>query len=198
SANALRFRLVSRLTAIADLISFLSPRSLLSAALRTRVAALNALKTFDELDGVQLRKGDGGYFSTETYSSSGRHNSWFAGKSQVIDGPAGGQVIQLDDQSLMFVGIQEALLNYCITQSFETILSYKFDSGTVHKRILCTVPLGRFKSEFSVAEKESIHIRKSGGYVQFELEGNMHYSSGGMVFGILPLPEVRADMRANP
>jgi len=184
-----RFRIVARLTAIAELISFISYRSQVSASLRTRLESLKALDDIQTLNNIPLLRGDGDKFSTDVYNTTWHHNPWFRGKTRVEDGPAGGQVFQVDERNLLFLGIREDLLIYAIEQSFETILFYKFPAGTVYKRVLCSVPKGRFKTEFTSVQKSNVEIKKSGGYVHFTLGGYLHYSNGGMVFGILPIPE---------
>jgi hypothetical protein len=129
-----------------------------------------------------------GIVSYSRDSHTGHHNPWFAGRSRVVDGPAGGQVFQLDKGNLLSVGIREDLLVHAIEQSFQGIATFRFRAGTVRKTVQCRVPVGRFESDFSIGENRGLGQTRSGGYVDFELEGNLHYSSGGMVFGVLPLP----------
>ena len=187
-AQPREFRILARLTSIADLVSFVNPRAQVSSALKSRLAALRALRSIAELDSVPLQTGRGNKFSTETYSSNGRHNPFFARKSQVADGPAGGQVIQVDEKRIFFIGMREELLKLAIEQSFDAIESYRFEPGTVYKKVHCIVPEGRFQSNFSFAREVPVEIKKSGAYVHFDLEGYLHYSTGGIVFGVLPIP----------
>lgn len=184
-----KFRIISRFTAISELVSFISARSQLSTALQTRLASLAALDDINTLNNVPLRRGDGTVFSTAVFSFSGSHNPWLIGKSIVTDGPAGGQVFQMDEKNLFFIGIREHLLVYAVEQSFETILTYKFPSGTVYKTVLCYVPKGRFEREFSSVSESRIESHISGQYVYFQLKGHLHYSSSGLVFGVLPIPD---------
>lgn len=187
------FRVLARLTALSDLISFISPRSQLAASLRTRMAALSGVERIDDLDGVPLLKGNGKGFSTQSYGWERHHNPWFVGKSVVADGPAGGQVFQLDKNVVLFIGIREEFLILGIQQSFDAISEYKKIAGTVFKRVQCSVPIGRFTTEFHPSFSDSVNISKSGGYVRFDLEGHLYYTSGGLVFGILPVPEATFD-----
>ena len=81
--NPRRFKILARLTYIADLISFLAGRSSLSASLQTRLSALSALTDISPLDGVPLKKGKGEGYPDRIFDSSSPHNPWFAGKSVV-------------------------------------------------------------------------------------------------------------------
>jgi len=186
-ASPKQFRIIARLSAIADLLSFISLRSAVTTALRNRVNALKSLGNINELDGVALVKGNGEDFDKRSLTGFGERNPWFWNKSYVTDGPAGGQVIALDDSALLFIGIQEELLLLAINQSFDSISEFKFPTGTVHKTVRCVVPSGRFNREFEHILTDRLKINREDSYVSFDLSGNLHYSSGGLVFGILPI-----------
>ena len=110
-----------------DWISFigaLGPH--LQLHLATRIADLEALKNPFELDGIPLLGGSGKPFD---------YNSFMASKSRVIDGPAGGVVVQISDKALFFLGIREKLLEIASNQSFEEIIHYKAKVGTIWKKL---------------------------------------------------------------
>jgi hypothetical protein len=68
------------------------------------------------------------------------------------------------------------------------IMNFKFPSGTEKKIIECQVSLGRF-ANMRLVLPESIQPKKTKNYVKFNLNGQIQYSSSGLVFGILPLPK---------
>jgi hypothetical protein len=186
--NADRFKIVARLTYIANLISLISPRSTLAAALQSRVAAISSLTDLAELDGIRLRKGNGSEFSSTTFSTTGEHNPWFSGKSVVTDGPVGGQVVPVDKTCLLFIGIREELVAYAAEQDFAPIREYTFPAGTAEKVVACTVPKGRFRSSFSSAiDFSQVKLSDYGSYVGFTLRGHLYYTQSGFVLGVLPL-----------
>lgn len=185
-----RFKIVTRLRYITDLVSFLASRSSLSASLQTRMAALDALPDISPLDRIPLRKGNGQDYPEVTYDAGGEHNPWFAGKSVVSDGPAGGQVYLVDARTVMFIGLREELVVYATQQDFSVIEKYHFPAGTVAKTIECVVPIGRFKQEFQpVIQIPDERSSSGGGYVRFGLKGLLHYTQSGFIVGILPIPE---------
>lgn len=185
-----RFKILTRLAYIADLIQLLSGRSALSASLRTRLAALSALPGIESLDRVPLKKGNGEAYPETTFDITGQHNPWFVGKSVVIDGPAGGQVYMADASHVVLIGLREQLVVYTTQQDFSAIEEYKFPAGTVPKTIECVVPAGRFKSEFEPVIQIPEDWRPAReGYVRFRMDGHLHYTQSGLVIGILPVPE---------
>ena len=186
--NADRFKLTARLGYIASLISLISPRSTLAAALQTRVAAINSLTDIGELDGIPLRKGNGSEFSSATFTTTGEHNPWFLGKSVVTDGPVGGQVVPVERTCVLFIGIREELLAYAVTQDFAAIREYTFPAGTAEKVVGCVVPKGRFKSSFlSASDFSQVNLSDYGSYIGFTLRGYLHYTQSGFVVGVLPI-----------
>jgi len=188
--NPHRFKILTRLTYIADLILFLAGRSALSASLQTRLAALSALPDIAPLDRVPLRKGNGTDYPETIFDFRGSHNPWFVGKSVVSDGPAGGQVYMVDSEHVMFIGLREELVVCATQQDFSTIEQYSFPAGTIPKTVECVVPAGRFKGEFDPIIQVPDNLRSAGGgYVRFNLRGHLHYTQSGLVIGILPIPE---------
>ncbi len=179
------FRLLSRIRFLRDWISFLSPRSQLATSMATRVAALESLDNPFQLDGVPLRKGNNELFEIVPFHF-GRHSAWFANKSRVTDGPAGGVVVQLSDNLVIFLGLREELLVLASEQEFKRILEHKAEAASMTKEVECVVSKGRFR-EFTLPGEILESVRESPGYVHFHLEGQLYYTSGGIVFGLLPL-----------
>ena len=185
------FRLLSRLHFLKDWISFISPRSQLTHALVMRIVDLEALADPFELNGVPLRKATGEAFSFGQFNPfTGKHSSFFANKSRVIDGPAGGVVLQISDRQCFFYGIREDLVELASKQAFEQLLSYKEDAAaSVVKTVECRFTKDTFE-DLILPEEISRSAEQSGNYVWFKLSGQLHYSQEGLVFGILPLPGI--------
>jgi len=188
-ANPAYFRLLQRMRFLQYWISLISGRSQLAAALATRIGDLEVMTNPFELDGLPLRKGNNEPFAFEVFDNrSQRHSSFMSNKSVVIDGPAGGLVLQPSHESLFMLGIQEKLLNIASDQNFQEIGNYTIQVGTYNKKVRCTFSEGRFHHLDLPASIES-SAKTRGGYVSFELSGQLHYSQEGLVFGELPLPE---------
>lgn len=187
--NPANFRLISRLENLRDWVSFIGPRSPFAAALASRVAALKKLKSPFDLDDVPLERGTGESFEIEPYGfPGGKHSSFMSSKSRVVDDPSGGVVIQLSDDALFFFGIREELLVKASKQSLEELFHYEARVRTERKVVECKFSRGRFERLTLPASIEE-DAEELGGYMQFELSGDLHYSREGLVFGILPLPE---------
>jgi len=189
-ADPALFRLISRLEFIAQWISLLGPRSQLAAALRTRLSALRAVRDFMALDGISLRTGSDSEFASETYDQLGTHNPWFASKSVVSDGPAGGHVYAVNGNVVLFLAIREQLVSLAAAQRFRTITEYMFPAATLVKTVQCAVSAARFRREFS--RFMTIPQGQRGveaGYIRFSLTGHLHYCQSGVVLGVLPIPE---------
>lgn len=184
-----RFKLINRMRHLRNWISFISPRSALAAALSTRFADMEAMTNPFELDGVPLRRGNHDPFAFDTFGHalSGRP-AFPASKSQVVNGPAGGVVIQLGDKELFFLGIREDLLALAIGQDFGRISYYKAEVESVQKTVECTFSARRF-SGLSIPDILRESATQTAGYFRFPLNGVLHYSAEGLVFGILPIPE---------
>lgn len=188
--NPERFKIVTRLSYIANLISVLAPSSNLAASLQTRLSALSALNDIGPLDELPLLRGNGESFSGITFGVMRPHNPLFQGKSVVIDGPVGGQISVLDKTHLFFFGMREELVGYVARQRFDEIQKYRFTAASLQKSVECVIPNGRFKKQFVPLMNIPKETRRdSPGYVRFRLQGQLHYTQSGLVFGVLPIPE---------
>ena len=188
--DAGRHRLLSRIRFLRDWITVLSKRSTFAAALNTRLAAIETIDNPFELDRVPLLRGSGELFEEAPWEPGGRTSGWLSTKSRVVDGPAGGMVVQRQDR-LIFVGIRQDLITLAATQDFKNILDYEAECATVDKVVRCLIPKGRFEREFFLPEalRETIHT--TGGYVEFELGGQLHYGKAGTVVGALPFDQTK-------
>ena len=109
-------------------------------------------------------------------------------KSKVEDGPAGGVVVQISKAAMLFLGFQEGLLNLAAGQDFANLVEYRNKSGTEAKTVRCSFSEGRFR-RLKLPSSIKSEVRKVGGYREFNLDGRLHYSQEGLVFGVLPLRE---------
>lgn len=182
-----KLRLLNRMRSLRDWIGFLSPRSAFAAALATRVADLAALTNPFELDRVPLVRGNGESFESNPQSAGEWHQSFFmASKSRVIDQPAGGVVFQLSPDKLFFLGVREELIDLAARQNFTEITRYKSGATSMECLVKCTFSPKRYANLHLPDSLEGLR-RNSIGYVSFPLKGILHYSCGGLVFGVLPL-----------
>jgi hypothetical protein len=188
-AAAARFRLLQRMRFLRDWISFISPRSQLASALQTRLAALERLPDPFILDGVPLLKGNGKPFDfTPIGGMLGGHASFFAAKSKITDGPAGGVVVPLPNGDLFFLGIRETLLEQAAGQQVWRLTDFKTEHGPMRKTVECVVT-ERGLSELRLSPNVRERVSRYGGYYTFELEGQIQYSDTGILFGVLPTKE---------
>lgn len=182
-----RFRLLQRMRFLRDWISFISVRSQLASALSTRVTDLEMMRDPFELDRVPLRKGNGERFEFSPLNIARPHSSFFANKSRITDGPAGGLVLQLSRRALFLTGIREELVAIASDQDFGRISAYRAAPGTRDKTVECVFSKGRFqllRLPASVRDR----AKESAGYSVIRLRGKIHYSPAGLVFGVLELP----------
>jgi hypothetical protein len=183
SQNPRVFRLLERMRFLFDWISLLSVRSPLAAALATRLADLSRMKDPFELDNSPLLHGNGEPFDLSPYNPPiDIHSRFFATKSKITDGPAGGIIVQLSEKALFLLGIRQDLVELAAQQNFENILSFKFPSVTIEKRVQCLISAGRARQ---MTLPPSVETETVEGYVTFLLDGRIHYSPGGLVFGVL-------------
>jgi hypothetical protein len=180
--NPRNLKIIQRIKYLRDWISFISPRSQLASALQTRAIAIEQIENPMLLDGIPLLKGNGEIFDFSPIS--GQHSWFFNSKSKVIDGPAGGIIVPLGDNRILFLGIREDILTLASEQNFEKLLLYKAQFGRIKKSVNCVVThqiLQRLKLP------NIIRVTKSGNYYSFVLSGVLHYTDSGEIFGILNL-----------
>lgn len=182
-----RFRLLRRMRFLKDWICFLSPHSPLAAALATRVAALHTLHDPFELDKSPLLRGDGEAFAFTPFSGGQAHSTFMAAKAKIADRPAGGNILQLSDRALFFIGIHEQLLVLAAEQDFAHTMAFNFQAGTSDEAVECLISRRRFE-RMTVPASLNPQAHQGGTYVAFRLPGRIHYSPAGLVFGVIPLP----------
>lgn len=188
--NPSRFRLIQRMRFLRDWISFISPRSHLAVALATRFAALEALENPFELERVPLLRGNAEPFELVTFDRFQEHSRFLASKSKIVDGPAGGEIVRVSDRALFLLGIREELLVLAAEQNFEALLAYKAPTETLLKVVDCNLSASRARS-MGLQEMISEEHQRTSGNVRFQANGIIQYSPAGLVFGALPLDEIR-------
>lgn len=182
-----RVRLLNRLQFIFNWISYLGARSPFTASFATRLLSLEALTNPFELDQIPLTDGNGIPYEMYQMGTSGLELRLFSRLSHVTDGLAVGTIIRLQNGSLLFLGIQGKLYEYVAMQDFDTILGYRYESGSVQKRLRCVLPIGQARQLRLLVPE--IRTEESGGYVRFYASGLLQYAAGGTVFGIVSLEE---------
>lgn len=174
-------QLLHRMDFLSRWISCISPRSSLAIALRGRLEALRRMDRVDELDGLPLVTGTGAEVDVSPYQFGQIHSRFFATKSVVSDGPAGGIICATED-GVFFLGLMEDLLHMAVKQRFDEIRAYRHQPGTVSKTVSCAIPKGR-KPEFSGLKVDWESDDQF--YIRFQATGDLHYTAGGLVFGWL-------------
>ncbi len=184
-----RLRVLQRVRFIRDWISFISPRSQLAAALNTRFAALEKLSDPLLLDDVPLLGGRGEPLAFNRIGGTQvDYSSFFASKSRITDGPAGGITLQLPNDDLFFIGVREALVEMAAGQQLTRIAEFKTESGSMRKTVRCVFPIGAYRRLRLPSHIEE-RVSKSGKYFWFEMSGEIYHSDTGILFGVLPLHE---------
>ncbi|MDD2326520.1 MAG: hypothetical protein PHW63_11095 [Alphaproteobacteria bacterium] len=183
-----KYRLLQRMKFLRDWITFISPRSQFSSAIATRINDLESLHDPFELNGVPLLRNAKDPFEFRPVHTDRPHSRFLATRSRIVDGPAGGVVLQISKTALMLLGIREELCNLAAKQNLKNILEYSGRIGSIQKTVECVFSRRRYNS---LVLPESVkHIAtRNGAYHRFKLPGQIHYSAGGLVFGVLPLPE---------
>ena len=178
------FRILARLEFLRWILWLISPRATLVGALATRVRAVAALRDPYELSGVPLAHPDGRPIEVDSrFRGSQAYAGFFASRSRVADGPAGGIVTPLEGHgTLLFIGVREDLLHLVTGQLFEAITNYAAEWGSVEKVVNCTVSSAEF-DRFDIPENRLVGFRRSSGYVSFRMRGMLRYSVEGLVFG---------------
>jgi hypothetical protein len=179
-------RLLNRMEFLARAVSMISPRSPLAAALATRVLDLQSIRDLTQLDGAPLMAGPAGALRFET--DFGKiHNRFFGTRSVVDDGPAGGVAVRVGAEQMFFAGVRQDWIDLAVEQDFERIRRYREVPATVSKRVRVVLARGTF-NRFGL-NPDGRFVRQTGGYFRFPLEGDLHYSAGGLVFGWLPIAQ---------
>jgi hypothetical protein len=183
-----RFKIIARMSFVADFVTLLGGRSAFAASLRTRVAALLELPDISPLSFIPLLNGYGEPFAS-AWSFAEPH-PWFSFRSTVLGGRYGGQVSFAGDRRMLFVGVNEGILEIAANQDFEQIATYTMEPRTFESWVACVVPSGRFASEFARKfEIPNESVSRSGGYVRFRAAGTIYASRSGVALGSLSVPE---------
>jgi hypothetical protein len=182
-AGPRRMRLLTRLRFLFDLLSFLMGRSQLAASIATRLAALHALDDPFVLDGIPLLRGNGEPFEVRPFDSFRNRQGFFANMTHVVDAPVGGVLMKLDEGHFFFLGIRESLVIMAVKQMFERMLEYDEACSSESKELHCVVSRSRARRmEIEGLDTES---RSDSAHIRFFAKGQLHYSRGGIVFGVV-------------
>ena len=179
--DAKRFKLLRRMEYLQNLIGLISPRSQLAAALATRVADMNMMNDPFELNSLGLRRGNGEPLFLD--------QNYYISKSHTIDEKSAGTVIPITDKHLMYFAIRTELFELSTKQNFDAIIEFSAKSLTLEESVKCVFSPARWKTvkhyfPESVVEKSE----NTTGNRSVLLTGKLNYSPGGMVFGMLDIP----------
>ncbi|MEO7885940.1 MAG: hypothetical protein ABIR76_04305, partial [Polaromonas sp.] len=180
------FRLLRRQEFFRNWIGFISPRSQLAAALQTRVVDIQNLNDPFEIDGVKLRRGSGEPFDYGPHGNAQSIAYFFGSKSHTSNYAAGGVVLQVSDEALMFLGIRSELLSLASLQDFSRINDYSFNAGTETQFIECVLSKTKYEA-FVLPPSVMSSAKEANGNMSFQLKGAIQYAKSGLVFGVLPL-----------
>ena len=178
-------RLLKRQAFILQWLRLIAPRSEIVVALSNRLNALIQLADPGALNGTDLIRGNGEQFDLVPTDDYG-HTRFFQTRSTVTDGPAGGVTVQIDNKSLFFLGVREEVLSLAVDQNFEDITGYRANVASIPKSVDAVFSGGRYRAlrlSASVAER----FAEIGGDYHIRLQGNLHYTPEGLVFGELPI-----------
>lgn len=186
-----RFKLLTRLRFLRDWISVISPNSQLATAISVRVAELETLPNPFIFDNKPLRTKKGEIIDNKIpfnfFQFPPPLSRFFSKKSRVTDGPTGGVVVQISDNELFFIGVFQELISLAVSQDFQGILEYEHKypwSGV--KTIKCVFNRYEFE-QLRLPQSVLKDVRGKKNIFSFYLDGQMHFSSSGFVFGVLPL-----------
>jgi hypothetical protein len=170
-----------------DLITIISPSSQLAMAIKYRIEDLENLTDPFVLDKQPLKNKKGKEFGYYFSFFDPRPPKLFSKKSRVTDGPAAGIVLQISDAELFFIGVMPSIVLLAASQDFHDIMNYKHDyPGTVKKTIKCVFNRHEFK-QLRLPEKVLKDVEMNKKIFNLYLDGHIHFSSSGLVFGVLPL-----------
>lgn len=184
--NPYRLKLLTRMKFLRDWIAFISPRSSFSTSVNTRIGCLENIQDPQELDKIPLKKINGESFELIPKNARSNEYSFFTNKSNVEDGSSFGHVLKLSENELFFIGIREEFFILASKQNFEKIMTFRYPSDSIEKIIECVFRVNRFK-ELNLPDNKLPHFNESKEHVRFSLKGQIHYSTSGLVFGVLPV-----------
>lgn len=179
------YRLLARMTFLSRCISMISPRSQIAAALATRLADMRVVRDPFELSNVKLLRGNGEPFNFNPASSTSIHSTFFSNKARVAKAPIGGITVRASASLLLFIGIQQELLDMAASQNFETLLSFAAKPISEQGSVLCVFHESRL-DRMNMPRLSSM-VSGSGPYRSVILSGVLHVSLGGLVFAYLSL-----------
>lgn len=182
----LQFKTIARIHFLTQLLAYISPRSPLTTALASRHAALLRVSDPMELDRVPLVHGDGKPFLYEPKGVSGTHSTFFAGKSRVHGMGAGGTAFKIGERTIAFIGLKQELIDHVAAQDFEAIDEYRTQPGSSEESVRFT--MSNTRSEDLPSSRAIPQVNGTARPEPFDLSGQLHVNTSGMVFGFFELP----------
>ncbi len=179
--NPRSFRLMTRMEFLSRWISFVAPQTQLAATLATRVADFAKMNDPFELNGSPLRDGRGAPIKYPNPSGS----EFFDGRTRVSGRAAGGVLVPWSETHVALYGFQKDIVDLATSQDFDRILTYGFNAEQSELEVECYISNSRFET---LGLKKYVATKAdNSGYHAFNMRGLLQFSSGGLVFGTLPL-----------
>lgn len=187
AADPRRLKLLSRLNFIWWVIWIIAPRSRLAMALASRIAAIRTLRDPFELTRIPLREASGEPMEVRYPSRVGSQvPNFFLSRSRIVEGPAGGVVVPIDRESMLFIGFREDLLHQAVKQDFDKILNYEASEAVIPKQVSCVVRHEVLR-RMGVDLQDVRGANVSNTEVRFERLVHLAYTPEGLVFGELEI-----------
>ena len=148
------------------------------------------MKDFESLSTLPLFGSRGEPLDFPDYSGHDDYRPFFLSKSTVSDGSAGGVTFQISNQYLFFIGYRGNWLPLLTRQDFDGILEHCERASSSQKEINCVFSIREF-NRLEIPDRLRHEAKNTRGenYREISLTGYMHYSSDGLVFGMIPLPK---------
>ncbi|BAH74623.1 hypothetical protein [Solidesulfovibrio magneticus] len=175
-------KLLNRLSYLSAWTSYISPRSNLSATLLNRTNLIDNAKDPFEFDNIPLLNSHREPFNQ--YRIGGKYNidTFFLGKSYVINHNYTGIVRFSGINCFVFIGISEDVVKYAVYQKYEEILHFQKEAFSSTVEIICSIPKWHW-TELSNDLKRKISSIETRNAIQFKLMFRIYQSKSGLAIG---------------
>lgn len=180
--NPLEIKLINRLRYITAWVNYVSPRSSLSLALINRTHIIALSRNPFEFDNTPILNLHHEPFTKYNLGGDIDKESFFTGKSYVINTDYTGVVRSFKNNNLIFVGIAEDLAALAAQQKYENILNFHLEAQATNVEILCSIPEWDYDSLHQNI-KNTTTTKAIGNKIQFRLPFYLHRDQSGLAIG---------------
>ncbi|SHJ13185.1 hypothetical protein SAMN02745181_1261 [Rubritalea squalenifaciens DSM 18772] len=182
-------QILNRLTFYAHWISLITPRSIFSVALQNRLKALSNYPYPKFLSNIPLVNSVGASISKDRTEGRDLFQSLSVSRSHTADNTILGDVILLDDGSILFIGLHESVIRACASQNFHRLVRIKPSTKSSEKRVRIVL---RKQSKVREALKDfKRDDYEKGPYVRMEASVMIAQSNSGFAFGFIDPKNIR-------